>query len=59
LSRFQELPVDGIIEDMIMKMEDKHPLSDLPTLTFPKADMMLPDVSEGDIEDAFGGLEYT
>jgi len=52
LSRFEQLPSRGIIEDIIMKMESKQPMSTLPALTF-DADMMVPEVTEGDIEDAF------
>jgi len=53
LSRFKHLLVEGIIEDMIMKMEANNPVSALPALTFPDDDMMLPDFTEGDIEDTF------
>jgi len=53
LSRFEKLLVKGIKNNMIMKMEAKHPLSALPALTFPNADMMLSDVTERDIEDTF------
>jgi len=52
LSRFEELPIKGIIEDMIMKMEANQPLSTLPAFTFFDADRMVSDVTEGDIEDA-------
>jgi len=38
---------------MIKKMEAKNPVSALPALTFPNSDMMLSDVTEGDIEDTF------
>jgi len=38
---------------MIIKMEVYQPLSALPAQTFPNADMMVSDVTEGDIEDAF------
>jgi len=51
LSKFEQLPSKGIKED-IMKMEAKRPMSTLPALTF-DADMMVSDVTEGDIEDAF------
>jgi len=53
LSRFEELPTKGIIEDMIMKMEANQPVSTLPALTFFDADWMVSDVTGGDIEDAF------
>jgi hypothetical protein len=53
LSRFEGLPTKGIIEDMIMKMEANQPVSTLPSLTFFDADLMVSDVTEGDIEDAF------
>jgi len=53
LSRFEELPTKGIIEDMIMKMEVNQPVSTLPALTFFDADWMVSDVTGGDIEDAF------
>jgi len=52
LSRFEELPTKGIIEDMIMKMEANQPVSTLPDLTFFDADLMVSDVAKGDIEDA-------
>jgi len=53
LSRFEEIPTKGIIEDMIMKMEANQPVSTLPALTFFDADLMVSDVTEGDTEDAF------
>jgi len=53
LSRFEELPTKGIIEDMIMKMGANQPVSTLPALTFLDTDLMVSDVTEGDIEDAF------
>jgi len=53
LSRFEELPTKGIIEDMIMKMDAHQPMSTLPALTLFDADLMVSDVTEGDIEDAF------
>jgi len=53
LSRFEDLPTKGIIEDMIMKMEANQPVSTLPALTFFDTDLMVSDVTEGDIEDAF------
>jgi len=52
-SRFEGLPTKGIIEDMIMKMEANQPVPTLPSLTFLDADLMVSDVTEGDIEDAF------
>jgi len=36
---------------MVMKMEAKQHVSALPALTFFKAEMMVPDVTEGDIND--------
>jgi len=36
---------------MIIKMEVNQPLSAMPALTFPNTDMMLSDVTEGDIEE--------
>jgi len=53
LSRFEGLPTKGIIEDMITKMEANQPVFTLPSLTFFDADLMVSDVTEGDIEDAF------
>jgi len=53
LSRFEDLPTKGIIEDMILKMEANQPMSTLPALSFFDADMMVSDVTEGDTEDAF------
>jgi len=38
---------------MISKVEKNHPVSTLPAITFSDANMMAPDVTEGDIEDAF------
>jgi len=35
-----------------MKMEAKQHVSTLPALTFFDADMMVPDITQGDIEDA-------
>jgi len=37
---------------MIMKMEAKQHVSTLPALTFFNTEMMVPDVTEGDINDA-------
>jgi len=51
LSRFEQLPSKPIIDDIIMKMEAKQPMSTLPALTF-DADMMVPDIAKGDIEKA-------
>jgi len=45
LSRFEQLPSKPIIDNIIMKMEAKQPMSTLPALTF-NADMMAPDVAE-------------
>jgi len=53
LSKFEKLPVKGITNNIIMKMEAKQPVSTLPALTFFDADMMVPDFIEGEIEDAF------
>jgi len=53
LSRFEQLPTRGIIEDMIKKMEVNQPFFTLPALTLPEADTMLPGVAEADIEDSF------
>jgi len=53
LSKFEKLLVAGITDNMIMKMEAKRPMSALPALTFSDTDMIVPDVTEGDIEDAF------
>jgi len=53
LSKFEKLPVVGITNDMIMKMEAKQHVSTLPALTFSDAEMMVPDVTEGDINDTF------
>jgi len=50
LSRFEQLPAKTIINDMIKKSDLR---SHTPALTLPDADMMLPDVTEGDVEDAF------
>jgi len=52
LSKFEKLLVKGITDGVIMKMEAKQPMSALPALTFFDADMMVPDFTEGDIEDA-------
>jgi len=38
---------------MTMKMEAKQHVSTLPSLTFFDTEMMEPDVTEGDIDDAF------
>jgi len=53
LSKFEKLPVKGITNNMIMKMEAKQPVSTLPALTFSDANMIVSNVTEGDIEDAF------
>jgi len=53
LSRFEHLLVEGIIEDMIMKMEANNPMSALPAFTFFDAEMMLSNVTPGDIDDTF------
>jgi len=53
LSKFDKLLVVGITKEMIMKMEAKRPVSTLPALTFSDVNMIVPNVAEGDIEDAF------
>jgi len=53
LSKFEKLPVVGITDDMIMKMESKQHVPTLPALTFSDADMIVPNVTEQDINKAF------
>jgi len=50
LSRFEQLPTKTILDDMANKSDLR---SRTPALTLPDADMMLPDVTKGDVEDAF------
>jgi len=46
LSRFEELLTFSILEDMILKMKTKQPISTLPALTFSDAKMMVSSVAE-------------
>ena len=50
ISKFELLPVKGILNDMINKSDLR---SCTPALTLPDADTMLADVTKGDVEDAF------
>jgi len=52
ISRFQELPTQGILEDLINR-SDFGATFEKSALTLPNADTMLADVTEGDVEDTF------
>jgi len=52
LSRFEQLPAKGILEDMISR-SDFGASFKKPALTLPDPDTMLADVSKGDVKDAF------
>jgi len=54
LSRFTQVPMKGILQDMLDKMEISPPQVTLPALTFPNTDTMLTDITEADIDTVFG-----
>jgi len=53
LSRFTQVPVTGILQDMLNKMEVSPPKGTLPALTF-NPDTMLTDITEADIDTVLG-----
>jgi len=52
LSRFSTLLVEGILQDICNRSNFSKYVAK-PALTFPDADMMPANVTEGDVEDAF------
>jgi len=54
LSRFTQVPITGILQDMVNKLDRSPPQVALPTLTFPNPDTMLTDITEADIDTFLG-----
>jgi len=54
ISRFTQVPITGILQDMLNKMEVSPPQVALPVLTFPNPDTMLTNITEADIDTVLG-----
>jgi len=54
LPRFTQVPITGILQDMLNKMEVSLPQVALPVLTFPNPDTMLTNITEADIDAVLG-----
>jgi len=54
LSRFKQVPITGILQDMVNKLDHSPPQVALPTLTFHNPDTMLTNITEADIDTVLG-----
>jgi len=54
LSRFTQVPITGILQDMINKLDRSLPQAAVPVLTFRNPDTMLTNITKADIDTALG-----
>jgi len=54
LSRFTQVPITGILNDMINNLEVSPPKVTLPVLTFPNPDTILTNITEAHIDAVLG-----
>jgi len=54
LSRFTQVLIKGIISDMVDKLDHNPPKAIVPAITFPDPDTMLTNITEANIDTAFG-----
>jgi len=54
ISRFSQLPIRGILQDILNKMNFSSSIAPLSALTFPDPDMMFADITEADVDSVLG-----
>jgi len=54
LSRFTQVPITGILKDMVNKLDHSLPQAIVPVLTFHNPDTMLTDITKADIDTVLG-----
>jgi len=51
---FSKLPIRGILEDMLNKMDFSASVAPLPALIFPNPDIIFANITKADVDTAFG-----
>jgi len=54
LFRFAQLPITGILQEILNKMDITSSIVTPPTLTFPDPNMMFSDITKADIDTVLG-----